>query len=331
MRQPKSSLSLEQKLTRARTQLLLNSPFFGALVLRLKLVCAPQSPTMATDGRRIVYNPTFVEGLTPAELEGVFAHEVLHCALGHHCRRGNRDPKLFNEAADYAVNPLLLDNGMTLPAGALVDPAFANLSAEEIYARLVQKQGQPSGSSSTATGAGDRGTTQVPHNGGQPQSQPTGAQPSAPQPGNTSDGAPDMAPAPRPGGFGEVMDATAEDGGPASEAELSRQAHEWRIAVEQAVRSAKACGRWPGGLERHLADAKVSRTQWRSVLRDFISSTDPSDYRWTPPNRRYVASGLYLPSVERSGMGEIVIAVDTASPMAFDKSRDPHRFDGSRQ
>jgi predicted metal-dependent peptidase len=108
------------------------------------------------------------------------------------------------------------------------------------------------------------------------------------------------------------MDATAEDGGPASEAELSRQAHEWRIAVEQAVRSAKACGRWPGGLERHLADAKVSRTQWRSVLRDFISSTDPSDYRWTPPNRRYVASGLYLPSVERSGIGEIVIAVDTS-------------------
>jgi predicted metal-dependent peptidase len=47
-------------------------------------------------------------------------------------------------------------------------------------------------------------------------------------------------------------------------------------------------------------------------LRDFISSTDPSDYRWTPPNRRYVASGLYLPSVERSGIGEIVIAVDTS-------------------
>ena len=34
-------------------------------------------PTMATEGRRIVYNPTVVEGLKPAELEGVLAHEVL--------------------------------------------------------------------------------------------------------------------------------------------------------------------------------------------------------------------------------------------------------------
>ena len=38
----------------------------------------------------------------------------------------------------------------------------------------------------------------------------------------------------------------------------------------------------------------------------------PADYRWTPPNRRYIASGLYLPSVERQGVGEIVIAVDTS-------------------
>jgi predicted metal-dependent peptidase len=43
-----------------------------------------------------------------------------------------------------------------------------------------------------------------------------------------------------------------------------------------------------------------------------MAATAPSDYRWTPPNRRYVASGLYLPSVERRGLGEIVIAVDTS-------------------
>lgn len=31
-----------------------------------------------------------------------------------------------------------------------------------------------------------------------------------------------------------------------------------------------------------------------------------------PPNRRYIASGLYLPSFERAGVGPIVIAVDTS-------------------
>jgi predicted metal-dependent peptidase len=85
--------AIERKLTRARTQLLLNQPFFGTLCLRLKLV-AGELPTMATDGRRIVYDPAFVEELTAAELEAVLAHEVLHCALGHHCRRGERDPRL---------------------------------------------------------------------------------------------------------------------------------------------------------------------------------------------------------------------------------------------
>ena len=46
--------SIESKLTRARTQLLLNQPFFGTLCLRLKLA-AGALPTMATDGGRIVY------------------------------------------------------------------------------------------------------------------------------------------------------------------------------------------------------------------------------------------------------------------------------------
>ena len=128
-----------QKLTRSRVQLLILQPFFGTLCLRLKLIPG-DLPTMATDGSRIVYNPAFVDQLKPAELEGTLAHEVMHCALGHQCRRGNRDPGLWNEAADFAINPILIANGFTLPAGALIDPAFANLSAEEIYARLLQKQ-----------------------------------------------------------------------------------------------------------------------------------------------------------------------------------------------
>src|SRR5476651_641816 len=135
--------AIERKLTRARTQLLLNQPFFGTLCLRLKLV-AGELPTMATDGRRIVYDPAFVAELTAAELEAVLAHEVLHCALGHHCRRGGRDPRLWNEAADLAINPILVSNGFTLPEGALLDPAFDNLSAEEIFARLLQRNKEES-------------------------------------------------------------------------------------------------------------------------------------------------------------------------------------------
>src|SRR5579885_32772 len=187
------------KLIRARTQLLLNQPFFGTLCVRLKLVPDAAFPTMAPTGQCVVYNPEFVEKLTAAELEAVLAHEVLHCALAHHCRRGTRKPDRWNEACDYAVNPILIENGMTLPAGVLVNPAFAGLGAEEIYARLREEcesetdsQRQPD-SQGGSSGHG----ANAPHDSGREQL------------GN------------RPGGFGEVLDATDDDGAPACQAETS--------------------------------------------------------------------------------------------------------------
>ena len=269
---------------------------------------------MATDGSRIFYNPSFVDQLKSAELEGTLAHEVLHCALGHQCRRGERDPELWNQAADFAINPILLGNGFTLPAGALIDPAFNHLSAEEIYARLLQRKTNGGASArqephQTNTGGGTaRGPQQV-QDSGIPD--PKAASPGLSQTGATPGGVPSPD-CTRPGGFGEVWDATDEQGHPASPAEKRRQEHEWSIAAEQALRSAKTCGHEPARVERPLSESRQSRQDWRAILRDFVAATTPSDYRWSPPNRRYIASGLYLPSVERHGLGEIVIAVDTS-------------------
>jgi predicted metal-dependent peptidase len=278
---------------------------------------------MATDGSRVVYNPAFVDELKPAELEGVLAHEVLHCALSHHCRRGERDPEIWNQAADFAVNPILLGNGFTLPAGALIDPTFNDLSAEEIYARLLQRRGGGAAapkqdSRQTSAGAGMTGIPQETQCAGpsNPKSDPAPQEPpsqaeatgESPHPGCKG-----------PGGFGEVWDATDEHGQPASPAEKHRQEHEWSIAAEQALRSAKACGQEPAGIERPLSESRESRQDWRAILRDFVTATSPSDYRWSPPNRRYIASGLYLPSVQRRGLGEIVVAVDTSGSIGNDE------------
>lgn len=303
-----------EKLIKSRVCLVLGHPFFGTLSLRLKLVPGTL-PTMATDGARIVYSPTFVDGLTPAELKGTLAHEVLHCALGHQCRRGGRDPELWNQAADFAINPILVANGFTLPAGALIDPAFDNLNAEQIYARLLQKgsaagqnraaQRPPgmAGTSSSPSGTPGAIAPEVP-NGSHPKSIPEDA-------GSHGDEGSERSPG-RPGGFGEVWDAADSEGSPASPAEMRHHKHEWAVAAEQALRAAKACGSEPVGVERSLSESRQSQQDWRAILRDFVAAIAPSDYRWTPPNRRYIASGLYLPSVERRGVGEIVIAVDTS-------------------
>lgn len=309
----KADNELYRKLTRSRTQLLLNQPFFGTLCLRLKLV-AGLVPTMATDGRRILYNPGFAASLTPEELQAVLAHEVMHCALAHHCRRGQRDLRTWNEAADYAINPILVANGFVLPKGALLEPEFAGLSAEEIYAQLLKRS-----DASCTPVIDDRPVPSV-----TPDACSTGTisphcQDSLTQATATGDSSVEIeeernglfSPVPA-AGFGEVLDASDESGKDASEAEKARQQHEWNIAAEQAMRSANACGHEPINIERPISETRRTKQDWRSVLRDFVAAITPSDYQWTPPKRRHVASGIYLPSLAKAGLGTIVIAVDTS-------------------
>ena len=322
----KCDANVERKLTRARTQLLLNQPFFGALCLRLKL--APEAvSTMATDGRRIVYDPAFVDSLKPAELEAVLAHEVLHCALGHHSRRGQRDPVVWNQAADFAVNPIIIANGFTLPAGALMDSRFSDLSAEEIYARLIDERSSesrpaPPQSPDAPEPATRTGDTQQ---GGQTPQGSGSVNPNSghlPEAGDAAGGKPGGF---EPGRFGEVLDATEDDGNAASQAEKSRQEHEWSIAADQALRSSRSCGHQPANIDRPLSESRQSKQDWRSILRDFVTARAPADYRWSPPNRRYLAAGWYLPSVERAGLGAIVVAVDTSGSIA---QRELEQFAG---
>lgn len=132
------------RITRSRTQLLLKSPFFGSLALKLKVVRNPDVPTMATDGYHLFYDEDFVESLTNDELTGVICHELLHCALGHMFRRGEREPKKWNVAADYAINCLLLEDfKMTLPKDRLYDTEYRGKSAEEIYKLLPDQPEAP--------------------------------------------------------------------------------------------------------------------------------------------------------------------------------------------
>ncbi|HET6843506.1 MAG TPA: VWA-like domain-containing protein [Candidatus Angelobacter sp.] len=304
----KAPSATELRLTRARVQLLLTHPFFASLCMRLDLR-ESSIPTMATNGKTIYYNPAFVESLTPAELQGVLAHEVMHCALAHQCRRGVRDTQLWNEAADLAINPIILNNGLTLPADAHVDHQYQGMSAEEIYARLLDQKGggdgesDPSGAQDAATGSDHSPTPS--QSSGDDGSQEEGQ---SSEPGSKTGPAAQA----RPGGFGEVLDATDEMEKPASEAEMHRQENQWKIAAEQAMKAAKSCGKGSADVERLLEEERQSKQDWRAILRDFIAATTPCDYTWSPPNRRHISAGLYLPSIRREGIGPVVIGVDTS-------------------
>lgn len=285
------------KLARARTTLVLDHPFFGILALRLRLLEAKGIGTMGVDGKAIHFDPSFVDELEFLELVGVVAHKVLHVALLHPFRRGERDHKRWNDACDYAINQILIDAGFKLPEDRLLDSAYAGLSAEEIYARL------PQGSSGGDNGGSDSG-------GGDPD--PSGDDNPDPN-GDSSEDDDNQGQCP----WGIVMDAPPEDGeGKATQAELQRQAAEWLAAATQAAAIAKRQGNLPDRLESMIEEIKQPSVPWQAVLRRYLEAIFPSDYSWSRPNRRHIANGLYLPSVIKDGTGELVVAVDTSGSVS---------------
>jgi predicted metal-dependent peptidase len=148
------------KITKAIASMVLDKPFYGIIIMRLAIVHDDNVRTMATDGEKVLYNEAFTIALSLEECIGVLAHEVMHIVLLHHLREMGRDHQKWNEAADYAINPLLLDDGMKLPSNVLYEQKYRGMSAEEIYDALPD---QPSGS-----GEGRIGDVIAPSNGGRP-------------------------------------------------------------------------------------------------------------------------------------------------------------------
>jgi predicted metal-dependent peptidase len=256
----------------ARRNLVLDHPFFGVLSLKLELVEDPSVPSFRTDGRQLRFNPEFALGLNRYEAQGVVAHGVLHCANGHTWRRGSRDPKVWNRACDYAVNPIVLDAGMVLPADALDGSPYRGMSAEEIYERLLEQSPQNEQSQDDGTHAESEDD---PQSGG-------------------AEGS----------GCGEVVDCEAD--------QMPEIQAEWSEAVLNAAKRAESMGVLPAGLERLVEDIKNPPQDWRAILRRFVQRNACHDYSWRQPSSRYVYAGLYLPALRSETMPPMVIAVDTS-------------------
>jgi predicted metal-dependent peptidase len=279
----------DAKIRTARAHLLADQPFFGTLIHDMELVPADEArgvsiPTMATDCETtIYYNRDFVDGLTLGEVKGVLCHEVMHKANGHHLRRGTREPGKWNEAADYAINPLILASKMALPKIGLINPAYAGKSAEEIYA--LREKAQQKGTQGAKAPSGIA---------------------TAPGKGN----APGGHPAPL---AGHIFDATAEDGSPLSPSEVKQKLADLQVQVLQAARAAERVGGLPSAAERLVAEARNPRTDWRDILRRFVSDAGrPEETSWRRVNRRALGMGVYLPGYVRSGIAHLAIVLDTS-------------------
>ena len=302
------------------TALIREQPFFGSLVLRLPLIPDPSRKTLASEGRTVRYNPDWVKNTGADLIQTALARVVLACALKHHTRRGERQPERWQHASQLVTHGLLRDAGFTLPPEA---DAWDGLSVEQAYERLPEPDGQGDGNQD-APGAGSAGSDSASSGPGTPP--PGGGD--QPDPSNPRTPEPSIDPA----GTGEIMDAAAraesvsdpdasngaDPGGnasapsPLSESDIAAEEQAWDEAIHQAANVARSQGNLPGAVERTLENAHRSRLDWRSLLRRYMLDSAEDDYTWSFPNRRFIDSGLYLPSVRSEGMDAIALIVDSS-------------------
>lgn len=344
---------IDPRLLKARSGLIINHPFFGSLIMRLEAVASDRHATMATDGKRMFYNPRFLDesDITEPVLEFVVAHEGLHCALGHHARRGDRDHNRWNIACDYAINYMLVEAGMKRPEWVYYDRRFADFSAEEIY-RILEaeekaQQPPPEPEPSPEPVGADEGDDENPDQGdqqddpgsedaedddgdqdggdGQDGDQGDQGQPSQDHPDDQNGG--DAA-----GGPGEGTGETGEDAGPAGHgdpgrcgevldaapdhdtAALDESKAEWEVFTRQAVNIARKQGegKLPGFIEEIVTALDKPSIDWRDVLQRFIDPSSIKDFSWTNPSRRMIPAGYIVPGMVTDGVSHIAMLIDTS-------------------
>lgn len=279
--------------------------------MRLPLVAAGGwCRTTASDARSLYYNAEWISALSIAQVQFVLAHEALHCALGHFARRGHRVKRLWDLACDFAVNPLLVAEGLAPPAEAVVLDLYAGMAAEEIYPclddtldeeTLDDHQWDGEADDGGGQGASGNDAAQGQGGGGKQEQNPDagGATPKAPQ-----------------GASGESADAPPSSPSPLTGREREQLDQQWRRHLAAAAQRAREAGKLSGQMARLVDDALAPQVSWRALLAQYLSQIAREDYSYQRPHRRGGGSGeAILPSL-RSRAGDLVVALDISGSVS---------------
>jgi predicted metal-dependent peptidase len=292
---------MHKLMAKAITQLLVRLPFFATLALQLELVESEKTQTMATDGKALYYNPTWVATLALIEVISVIAHEVLHVAFCHHLRRNGRDADLWNRACDYAINGILVKFKIfRLPDGGLYDPKYDGKSAETIYNILAGEQAKQQQQDKADDAQSDEASDD-----------------SSEGAGDSGEGEDADAPAPSQPLVGEVWDATGEDGEPLSVSEKAAEQLKANANIAAALDAEKQLGF--GEVDAALKEAievnKIREVAWYEQLIPWVSELIETRSSFNTPDRRLLHTGHILPGAISEPDFHMVFGWDTSGSL----------------
>ena len=258
----------------------------------------PKVPqTAATNGRDEFYVRAFIASLADAELRYVVLHECYHKMYQHLTtwkELFEKNPKVAGIACDYVINLKISDENTdgfakipTNPDGTpfgYIDEKYRGMNSKQVFNLLMQDAKNQEQRGEAGAGQGSEA--------GEGQGKP-----------GYSDG-----------GF-DVHDWEAAD-------KLSEQEkRDLKKGVSEALRQGSLLASKMGsGGDRDIAELLDPQVDWTEVLREYVTTTcsggESATYR--RPNRRYIGSGVYLPSTISEKVGEIVVAIDMSGSISQD-------------
>lgn len=295
------------KLSAARTRLIMERPFLGALVMHLPLKVGGEGcTTTGTDAQAFYFNPGFIENLSLAQTQFVLAHEAMHCAMGHPHRRNHRVKRRWDVACDHAVNLILIEEGLKPPLhGILADQNFMTLSAEEIYPLIPEDTPEESFDQHLFDSDNESGAS--------PDENERQDDPDAGEAGGR--GLEGQSEAEEKQGSGSQASQKPNELSPAEREELAEQ---WKNRLAAAAQAARQAGKLSQSMMRWVDGLLAPSLPWRALLARFFAVNQRDDYSWRRPSRR--EGDALLPRLSSEGI-EVVAAIDTSGSIGDDELR----------
>lgn len=294
-----------RRLILSRMRLLNTNGFYGLLLMHAEFSLDFTIDTAATDGSKIYFSPKFMDELSDSELDFVLMHEIMHMALFHCKRQGNRDNYVFNIACDIVVNSNILQSnngdlksitlnkyGVSMNKTPTGDDGY-KYTVEEVYEMYESKIKKGNGVSS------------MPSNNSS----------------NCGDGEGDIKAKNGCSWDYHGKWKQGEDG--EFDEDLAKEKALWESRLKNAVeaveirKAATSRGTVPLLAKRTISKLMEAQTDWREILSSFIQE-EIVDYSFSPPDKRYGDSPFFLPDFNDTEVvvKNVLFMVDTSGSMS---------------
>jgi len=293
-------MTSKDKLIKAKINLLVTEPWFGQLACYLNLIEKKVEvvPTAAINERGdFFFSSRFINKLTDLEIKGLVCHEILHLAFQHTFRLQNRNPILWNIAADLKVNneirnrrDIMLPSGGLIPTGPNDSWKFADIeiqdidqkTSEQIYNELYKKT--PKFEIKWSVGKGKKAdTSKLPKLWKKLIDQMVK----------------------------DLLESSDDKKDKISPKEFSRLSQEWKERINVANQTMQ--GNIPLGLKRELDALENPELSWYQIIRQRFTSLIKKR-SWKSVNKKWLP--YYFPGTIKTRNLKAVVAIDTSGSMS---------------